>query len=159
MRISALLGLLAIFSAIVSSAYMRPLARFFGQPFIRVHHAVAITGLVLITLHPLAVALEMRSALVFLPRFDSWRIFLELGGRTAWYLLAIASGAAVLRQTLGRQWRLLHLLNYAAFFLGVIHANLIGTSFQQALIRGLSMVLALSVGWTLIQKRIPRRRK
>ena len=52
-RGTAALGYLAIFLAIISSAYMRQLVRFFGRPFIQLHHILSVTGLVMVTLHPL----------------------------------------------------------------------------------------------------------
>jgi uncharacterized membrane protein len=47
-RGAASLGYLAVFATIVSSAYMPQLVRFFGRPFIKVHHILSVTGLVLI---------------------------------------------------------------------------------------------------------------
>jgi sulfoxide reductase heme-binding subunit YedZ len=154
-RGSASLGYLATFLAIISSAYMRKLVRFFGRPFIQVHHILSVAGLVLVTLHPLGVAWSSASLRVFLPRFDSWLVFLQLGGRPAWYLFAAASLAAVLRKTIGRSWRAIHFLNYVAFWLGTIHAILIGTDFQITAVRAVSVALALVVVATLIQKRSP----
>ena len=71
-RGAASLGYLAIFAAIVSSAYMPQLVRFFGRPFIKVHHILSVTGLVLIALHPVGVAIDSRDPRVFLPRFARW---------------------------------------------------------------------------------------
>ncbi len=76
----ALTGYQLIFWAIVSSAYVPQLVRFFGRPFIKIHHLASVTGLVCITLHPILVAVDSRSAGVFLPRFDSVQVFLQLGG-------------------------------------------------------------------------------
>jgi DMSO/TMAO reductase YedYZ heme-binding membrane subunit len=158
-RGSALLGYLAIFLAIVSSAYLRQLVRFFGRPFVQVHHILSVTGLILITLHPLSVVWTSASLRVLLPRFDSWRVFLQLGGRPAWYLIATASVAAVLRSVIGERWRAIHLLNYLAFLLGTAHAILIGTDFQLPLIKALAIIMAVIVVATLIQKRLQRGRR
>lgn len=152
-RGAALLGYLFIFFAIVSSAYMRRLVRIFGRPFIKVHHALSVTGLILLTLHPLGVALQSASLHVFLPQFDSWSVFLQLGGRPAWYLIGVASLAAALRKTLGQRWRLIHFLNYIAFLLGTVHAFMIGTDFQHIAVRITSAVMILVVAAVFVQKR------
>jgi len=158
-RGAALLGYLAIFLAIVSSAYLRQLVRFFGRPFVQVHHILSVTGLILITLHPLSVAWSSMSLRVLLPRFDSWRVFIQLGGRPAWYLIAAAALAAALRSVIGQRWRAIHLLNYAAFLLGTVHAILIGTDFQQPVIKAVAIIMAIVVVATLIQKRLQRGRR
>jgi sulfoxide reductase heme-binding subunit YedZ len=152
-RGAALMGYLAIFTSAVSSAYMRQVIRLFGRPFIKVHHILSVTGLVLVTLHPLGVAINAGNPRVFLPRFDSWGVFLELGGRPAWYLIAAASLAAVLRKTIGRKWRTIHFLNYVAFLLITVHAIMIGTDFQHTVVKAVSVVLALVVIIIFIQKR------
>jgi len=158
-RIAALAGYLAIFLAIISSAYMREMLRFFGRPFIKVHHILSVSGLILITLHPVMVAVDSLSLGVFAPRFDSWRIFLQLGGRPAWYLLVIASTTALLRKKIGRNWRTIHTLNYVAFWLGSVHAILIGTSFQSAVVRAVPVVLSLIIIAVFVQKRLQASRR
>ena len=152
-RGAALMGYLAIFTSAVSSAYLRQVIRLFGRPFIKVHHILTVTGLVLVTLHPLGVAINAGSLKVFLPRFDSWVVFLELGGRPAWYLIAAASLAAVLRKTIRRNWRTIHFLNYVAFLLVTAHAIMIGTDFQHTIIKIVSVALALVIVAVFIQKR------
>jgi sulfoxide reductase heme-binding subunit YedZ len=152
-RGAALMGYLAVFLSIVSSVYMRQVIRLFGHPFVKVHHVLSVTGLVLVTLHPLGAAINARSLGVFLPRFDSWVVFLELGGRPAWYLIAAASLAAVLRKTIGRNWRTIHFLNYLAFLLGTVHAVMIGTDFQHTILKAVSAALALVIVVIFIQKR------
>jgi len=156
-RAAALLGYQFLFLAILSSALLRELVRFFGRPFITLHHIVSLSGLVLITLHPIGVAYEQASAAVFLPRFDSLRLFFALGGRPAWYLLGLAVLAAFLRQVIGKGWRWVHLLNYVAFLLGTAHANLIGTNFQDLGPRIGSVVLAAVALAVLVRRRIPAR--
>jgi sulfoxide reductase heme-binding subunit YedZ len=147
------MGYLAIFLSALSSAYMRQVIRFFGRPFTKVHHILSVTGLALVTLHPLGVAINAGSPRVFLPRFDSWVVFLELGGRPAWYLIAAASLAAVLRKTIGRNWRTVHFLNYLAFLLVTVHAIMIGTDFQHTIVKVISVALALVVVVIFIRKR------
>jgi len=156
-RATALLGYLFIFLGIVSSAYMRQVYRILGRPFIGVHHILSVSGLVLVTLHPLAVALDSMSLRVFLPKFDSWLVFLQLGGRPAWYLLVVAALTALLRKTIGKNWLVIHFLNYVAFWLATVHAVMIGTDFGTGFVRGGAVALALVVVFISIQKRLKKR--
>jgi sulfoxide reductase heme-binding subunit YedZ len=39
-RGAALMGYLAVFLSVVSSAYMRQMTRLFGRPFVKVHHII-----------------------------------------------------------------------------------------------------------------------
>ena len=158
-RGAALLGYLAVFLAIISSAYMRELVRFFGRPFIKVHHSLSVAGLVLLTLHPLAVAWAGASLRILLPRFSSWTAFLQWGGPPAWFLITIASLTAVLRRTIGQNWRVIHVLNYVAFWLGTAHAFMIGTDLQHTIVKAIAILLALTVAETFIYRRLQRRRR
>ena len=158
-RGAALLGYLAIFLSIISSGAMRQLVRFFGRPFVRVHHILSVSGLILITLHPLSVAWSSASLRVFLPRFGSWLAFLQWGGPPAWYLLHLGSLAAVQRQSIGRNWRTVHLLNYVAFLLGTIHATLIGTDFQSPIAKAVAVALAIVIVAIFVRKRFRGRRQ
>ena len=157
-RGAALLGYQSVFLAIVSSAYMRQLVRLFGRPFVQVHHVASVSGLIFITLHPLGVALDNATISVFVPRFDSVLVFLQLGGRLAWYLIALAALIALLRRSVGRPWRVIHMLNYIAFLLITVHANLIGTQLQYSVPRAVSIVMALVIVGVFVQKRLRQRR-
>jgi len=161
-RGAALLGYWAVFLSILSSAYLRELIRFFGRSFVKVHHVASVTGLALIAVHPVAVAINTSSLVVFLPRFDSLRVFLALGGRLAWYLIGIASLAALLRANLKRYWRAIHYLNYIAFFLASVHATLLGTTFSGQGVRAIiakAVVAALSlvVVYVFVRKQMGKR--
>jgi sulfoxide reductase heme-binding subunit YedZ len=157
-RGAALLGYQSVFLAIVSSAYMRQLVRLFGRPFVQVHHVVSVSGLILITLHPLGVALDNATISVFVPRFDSVLSSLRLGGQLAWYLVALAVLVALLRRSIGRRWRVVHMLNYVAFLSATVHANLIGTQLQYSVPRAVSIVMALVIVGVFVQKRLRQRR-
>ena len=154
----ALLGYQSVFLAIVSSAYMRQLVRLFGRPFIQVHHVASVTGLIFIALHPLGVALNDGTISVFVPRFDSALAFLQLGGQLAWYVIVLAALVALLRRSVGQPWRVVHMLNYVAFLLATVHANLIGTNLQYIVTRAISMVMAVAILGVFAQKRLRRRR-
>lgn len=158
-RGAALMGYMTIFLAILSSAYMRYLVRIFGRSFIKIHHILSVTGLALATLHPIAVAVAASSPSVFLPRFDSLRLFLQLGGRPAWFLLIAASLVALGRKAIGRNWLSIHFLNYVAFLLITVHALLIGTDFQGILVKAVGVILALAAGAVFVRRRLEKRRR
>jgi DMSO/TMAO reductase YedYZ heme-binding membrane subunit len=162
-RGTALLGYLTVFLSILSSAYIRWLVGFFGRPFIKVHHVLSVTGLVLIALHPVGAMLDWGSARVFLPKFDSLLEFLRWGGPPAWYLIGVASLTAALRRLVGKRWRTIHVLSYVAFLLATFHATMLGTEFtgggaQSVIARVVAILMAVAVATTFIQKRLPRRR-
>jgi sulfoxide reductase heme-binding subunit YedZ len=157
-RGTAMVGYVAMFLAILSSAYMRELYRMLGRPFIWGHHILSISGLVLIALHPTALAIETANAAVFLPRFDSWAVFWQLGGRPALYLIGIASLGAMLRKSWRKGWRTVHMLNYVAFLLGTVHALLIGTDFGQPFLRLIPIAMALVMVAVFVRKRLGQRR-
>jgi sulfoxide reductase heme-binding subunit YedZ len=156
-RGAALLGYLTIFMAIVSSAYMPQLVRFFGRPFVKVHHVASITALAAMMVHPLSLAWENGTLSVFVPRFDSLLVFLTFAGRVVWPLVGIAALAAWLRKPIGKNWRVIHYLNYLAFWLVTAHAILIGSNFQSLAMRIIAIVLALVTIAVLIQKRLSKR--
>jgi sulfoxide reductase heme-binding subunit YedZ len=160
-RGAALFGYSAVFLSILSSAYLRQLVRFFGRSFVKVHHVASVTGLVLLALHPVAVAISTSSAAVFVPRFDSPLVFLTLGGRFAWYLIGLASLAALLRTRFRNYWRSVHYLNYIAFLLASIHASLLGTTFLAPGVQGIALravlaILALAVIYVFARRRLSR---
>jgi DMSO/TMAO reductase YedYZ heme-binding membrane subunit len=157
-RAAALLGYQFVFMSIISSAYMVQLVRRFGRPFVQMHHVLSVAGLIMVSLHPLAVALRAGTAKVFLPRFDSLRLFLELGGRPAWYFIVVAALVALWRRRLGSTWRVVHMLNYVAFLLATVHGNLIGTNFQNPVTRAVSALMVVAVVAVFVRKRIGGRR-
>jgi predicted ferric reductase len=155
------LGYLAVFLASLSSLYLRELTQYFGRSFVKVHHMVSVTALVALTLHAVSAAWQSGTVAVFLPSFASLRSFLALGGRPAFWLIAIAALTALFRTAVGRNWRIIHWLNYLAFFLGTIHGQLIGTSFNALVVRIVSglMALALLVVFVVKRVRASRRRR
>ncbi len=159
-RAGALLAYLCVFLASLSSLFMKEIVKRVGQPFIKVHHIWVVTGLVGMTIHAVTVAWQAGSARVFVPSFASLRSFLLLGGRPALILFAITTLTAVYRAAIGKNWKLLHWLNYVAFFLATAHAWLLGESFSGLGLKLLSgaMLLALVVAFVLKRARRPRRR-
>jgi len=130
-RFAVLLGYTCLFLATLTTPFMRQLYQLYGKPFIKIHHYFSITGLILITIHPISFAIEIGNIAVFIPRFDSWLIFWELAGRPALYIIYIAVLAVVLRKHLSQKvWRILHGLNYVALAFGYFHGLLIGSDFK-----------------------------
>jgi sulfoxide reductase heme-binding subunit YedZ len=158
-RGAALLGYLSVFLALISSAYMRQVYRFFGRPFLKVHHVLSVAGLILLTVHPIGVAIQNASLTIWLPRFRSLNGFLQWGGAPAWYLIGLGVLAAVLRKIIGKNWHLIHILNYVAFILASIHALQIGSDFQWPGMRVVVISLILITTVTFIQKRLQRHRR
>ena len=106
LRATATMGYLCVLASIISTAYLRPLVRFFGRSFIKVHHTAAIAALVLVTLHPIA-AIFVYGPGVLLPVVDSFPNFMRWAGPIVWVLLAIAVVAALLKSPLPARlaWR------------------------------------------------------
>lgn len=158
-RGAAIIGYIAVFLASLSSVYMRELNRLFGRPFIWGHHLLSITGLVLLTLHPTVLAIETANAAVFVPKFDSWSVFFQLGGRPALYLMYLAVMAGFIRRKWRKNWRTVHQLNYLAFYLGTIHAVLIGTDFSQPILKFIPIGMAIAITFVFIRKRQGQKRR
>ena len=154
---AALLGYLMIFFASLSSIYLRELVRWLGRPFIKTHHIISVTGLVMITLHPILVAIAFASPSVFVPLFGSLPVFFQNAGRLGWYLLVVASLAALFRKAIGQNWRYVHWLTYLTFWLGTIHAILLGPNVQNWPMRILFIVLALVMVYVLVKRRMPNK--
>ncbi len=161
-RVGAVLGYLTVFLAALSSNFMRELTRFFGRPFVTVHHLASRTALVALTVHATGVAWRSGTLATFIPEFSSMRLFFALGGRPAFWLIAVTSTTAVLRATIGKSWKTIHWLNYVAFVLGTVHAWLIGANFQHMGVRIVSGVMAATLVVVFVLKRLQdaqRRRK
>ena len=157
-RAGALMGYLGVFLTALSSNYMRELTRFFGRSFIKVHHIVSVTALVALTVHAVGVAWRSGSASAFLPSFASWEAFFRLGGRPAFWLLAVTSLTALFRTAIGKNWKVIHWLNYLAFILGTIHAQMIGPNFQHIGVRIASAIMALVLIGVFVWKRTRKQR-
>ena len=149
-RAAAVLGYLGVFLAILSSNYVRELTRFFGRRFVKVHHVASVTALVALAVHATSVAWSWRSPGVFLPSRDTPQAL-------ALWFVAIASLVAVLRVAIGRNWRVVHWLNYVAFLIGTWHAQNLGTNFQHLGVRIVSGLMALAVVGLFIWKRVRTR--
>jgi predicted ferric reductase len=129
-RIFGLLGFIALSIAAILTAFLKEVTLYFKKPFLKIHHYFAAFGLTLITLHPIALAIERLTPTVFVPSVGSLEIFLINGGRQALIILYIAFVAVLLRRKIPAYWRPIHALMYVALFFGILHANLIGIDFE-----------------------------
>ncbi len=152
-RAAALLGYTALFLTIVSSEYVRTMRKLFGRPYLRIHHALALAGLVLIVVHPLTFAVRSGTLSVFVPVFTPLSSFLTWASRPALYLIVIAVLAAMARRRLKDAWRVVHWLNYLAFAMVFTHASMLGSDLALAPIRVVITAMALIVVAVLVHKR------
>ncbi|HRU95230.1 MAG TPA: hypothetical protein P5195_08395 [Anaerolineae bacterium] len=152
-RAAALMAYLCTFMASFSSMFMREITKRLGQPFMKVHHTWVIAGIVGMLVHATTFAWYVGSVSVFVPRFDSLEVFLRNGGRPALILFVITSLTAVFRAAIGKNWRVLHWLNYLAFFLATGHAWLIGSSFESWILKIMSALMATALLAAFIIKR------
>ncbi len=154
MRAAALFGFTALFLTIVSSEYVRTMRKLFGRPYMRVHHALALTGLVLIVVHPLMYAVRTGTLSVFVPVFTPLRSFLAWASRPALYLIVLAVVAAVARKRLKSTWQFVHWLNYLAFVMVFTHASMLGSDLALAPMRVVMTAMAVVVLAILVHKRL-----
>lgn len=135
LRLCGLFGFLSLSLGACMNLLKKEIRTTLGQPFIHVHHIFVLTGLVLITIHPVLFALSISSFSVFIPVTSSVLSFLANGGRVAILLIYIGFLAAVFRSVLKGRWVQIHRIMYLALILGVIHANLLGEDLPDPVIR------------------------
>jgi predicted ferric reductase len=129
-RLFALNGFIALSIASILTAFLKEVTLFFKKPFTRIHHYFAAVGLVLITLHPIILAIQFMNPAVFLPNLNSVYLFLFFGGRQALIIIYVALAAVLLRRKISTYWRVFHALMYVALFFGIVHADLSGSDFE-----------------------------
>jgi len=145
-RLSALYGYLMLSIAAIMTSFVREVTKILGRPFIKLHHVFAVLGIILITVHPVAYALETMDMTVFLPSFESWYLFWSYAGKPALLILYVAVVAALLRRRIYKYWRLLHGLMNIVLLLGIVHANLVGTDLRTTAINAVfNMLFAASI--------------
>lgn len=133
-RLFALNGFLTLSIATMMTPFLKEIKTVFNKPFMQVHHSFAAVGMTLITLHPIAYALQTLNPTVFLPNFQSWYLFWSLGGRQALIIAYVAVVAVFVRRKIPKYWRFFHALMYLVLFLAIVHANLLGTDFQNVIV-------------------------
>jgi predicted ferric reductase len=152
-RITGLVGIISLFVAIILSSLVKQSKQIFGVTYLKVHHFFSITGLVLITLHPIIMAIDFGTSKIFVPNFSSWNAFLTNGGRFAIYLIYIATLSAILRRNIAKYWRYFHGLLYPAFLLGAIHGMLQGSDLRSISLYTLFVIMIALVIVNFICKR------
>ncbi len=133
-RLLALNGFIALSVAAMLTPFIKEVTLFFKKSFIKVHHYFAAAGLLMITLHPIAVAILFVNPSILLPNFESLSNFFFYGGSVALIAIYTAFGAVLLRRKVEAYWRYFHALMYVALFFGVVHANLWGRDFENGFI-------------------------
>ncbi|HWQ65262.1 MAG TPA: hypothetical protein VN372_00150 [Methanospirillum sp.] len=159
LRLAGLLGFLSLSCAVIINLYKPEMKQIFGRPFLPVHHFFALSGLILITLHPILVVLLSSNLTIFLPDFSSFVAFFSNGGRIAIILIYLVCIAGLLRLSFQNKWKFVHRLIYPALVIAIVHANLMGATFQNPLIWLLYNGLAGAVLVTGIIKVLRRREK
>lgn len=146
-RIFALLGFMSLSIAVILTAFLKEVTIYFKKPFLKIHHYFAALGLTLITLHPIALAIARMNPAVFIPTVGSLEAFMINGGRQALIIIYIAFVAVLLRRQIPKYWRPFHALMYLALFFGIVHANIIGTDFENIYILiAFNALFAASIG-------------
>lgn len=153
-RLCGLFGFLSLSIGAMMNLLKREIRTLLGHPFLRVHHLFVLTGLVLITMHPLLYALSARDISVFIPDITSLFLFLMNGGRVAIILIYIGFLAVIFKTALKGRWVQIHRVMYLALILGIIHANILGQDLTDPVIRILYNAIAGGVVLTgIIQMR------
>jgi sulfoxide reductase heme-binding subunit YedZ len=151
-RAAAVTGYICVFLAVVSSNYMRELTRYFGRPFVRIHHIASLTALVALTIHPITVVLTWKMPALFIPSLNTPQAFV-------FWLLVITALTAFFRKAIGRNWKYVHWANYLVFLLATLHAQTLGANFRHLGIRIVSILMALVVTFLFVWKRTAKRRR
>jgi hypothetical protein len=128
-RLFALWAYIALAIATIMTPWLKEITAAFGKPFLKTHHLFALFGTLFATLHPIVLAIERSSLLVFLPNFDSWELFWTLAGRPALILIYVGLFGVLLRKKI-TYWRSIHGVMYVMLLMGYVHGILIGTDFQ-----------------------------
>ena len=97
-RLLALNGFIALSVAAMLTPFLKEVTVFFKKSFVKVHHYFAAAGLLLITLHPIAITIQALNPSLLLPNVGSLYLFLFYGGSVALISIYVAIGAALLRK-------------------------------------------------------------
>ncbi|MBC7235030.1 MAG: hypothetical protein H5T69_04260 [Chloroflexi bacterium] len=154
LRAAGVMGYLAVFLSILSSAYLRELVKFFGRSFVQTHHILSLTALGLLVVHPLSAVFFSGTARVLVPNLSSLRNFVTRGGAPALYLLILAALAAW-RRWPKTGWRVVHYLTYLAFLLGTAHAILLGTDGRFLVVRIVAILMAIAAVLVFVRRHYP----
>lgn len=157
-RVTALVGFASLFVSVVMSGFFEEFKED-GKKDLLFHHLFAVLGIVLITLHPVLLAVYKSDISVFLPKFDSWIVFWELAGRPALVILYMGFVGGFLLKAYKKSWRGLHMVVYIGLFFGLVHGYLIGTDFQNPFVTLIFALMFLISMFVLITKRFNQKNK
>jgi len=129
-RFFALTGFYFLAISVLLTPFVREVYQIFGKPFQSLHHIFGALGLAGATIHPVVFAVEASDISVFVPDVSGWRVFWELAGRPAFFVIYIAVLGAFLRRKIKEYWRSVHSLMYLALVFIFFHGYLIGTDFK-----------------------------
>ena len=129
-RLLALNGYIAVAIAAIITPFIKEITLFLKKPFTKIHHYFAAAGLVIITLHPIAVVIQTSNPAILLPQVGSFNLFFLYGGSVAFIAIYVSFGAVLLRRKIVAYWRSFHALMYVALFFAVVHGNLLGFDLQ-----------------------------
>ena len=129
-RFFALTGFYFLAISVLLTPFVREVYQIFGKPFQSLHHIFGALGLAGATIHPVVFAIQVSDISVFLPDVSGWRVFWELAGRPAFFVIYIAVLGAFLRRKIEEYWRSVHSLMYLALVFIFFHGYLIGTDFK-----------------------------
>jgi predicted ferric reductase len=156
-RFAGLAGFVLLAVAAIMTSWPREIYRTFGTSFGKFHHIFAISGLILITLHPVLLAIRLMNASVFLPWFGSFQEFLVIAGRPALILIYIGVAGVLLRRFIPSYWRAVHALIWVALILAIIHGDVIGTDMKNPLMFLIFNGLAVVAVGAFVLKRVKGR--
>lgn len=152
-RITGLTAVVSLFITIMLTLLVKESKKIFGVYFLRIHHFFAVTGLVLISLHPVIMALDFGTAKIFIPDFSSGQTFFKNGGPLALYLIYVAVIAALFNKKITKSWKYIHGLMYPAFLLGTVHGILKGSDMKNPVLSFLYAGLIVAVFIAFFYKR------
>ncbi|NMA10004.1 MAG: hypothetical protein GX932_03150 [Methanomicrobiales archaeon] len=160
-RLAALWGFLSLGIATLLTPFLREIMKVLGGPFLPVHHTFAAVRLLLPTLHPVIIAIGALIPVAFIPVFSPRERFWALAGRPALYLLYIAFAGVLLRRSIPKYWRWVHGLMYVVLLFAVVHGNLIGTDFENPIIRVLfnTLIVLVVVAFALKRWRMAQKKR
>lgn len=154
-RITAVNGYIAVSFATIMTPLLRGNTGTGAKAglFLRLHYALAAVGLSLVTIHPVSVAIRDASLQIFIPITATWTFFWANAGRPALFLFYIAIIALAFRRSMKKHWRYIHGLMYIVLFLAIVHANLLGTDFDNPAMRLLfDLLFASSISAFVIRR-------
>jgi DMSO/TMAO reductase YedYZ heme-binding membrane subunit len=151
-RGAGILAYLSSFAAIMAAAFTKKVKKAIGKPFLPVHHLFAVAALAFMIIHASAFSVYMKDPGVFIPETGSLQGFLAFGGRAALPLFILTAVTARFSRSIPF-WKVIHTLNYAAFFLVSAHALMIGVDFEHFPMKVLAWAMSVLVLGTLLFKK------